>query len=561
MAANPILPRAQAPIAGQLPTTREWYEFFRQLLVFVGESSSIGSVIAEILGRLAALEQEGGDPITAIQGLASVSAYGPFGGIVRVELFNDSLSPAATYYYGTSAAGTKGWHAVADTLAAAPGELTKTVEADGVSTFGLADLADTGVGAALVKITRDAKGRVEGTEAATTDDLPEGTANLYFTNDRADARIEVQKGIAGGIAPLGGDTKIPIEYIPAAVLGQVSYQGNWDASAGTPPTITPEKGWYYIVTVAGSTNLDGITDWKVGDWAIHDGTAWTKVDNTDAIASWNGRTGAVVPLAGDYTPAQVGAEPSITAGTTAQYWRGDKTWRDFATDVRAAVLTGLSTATNAAIAATDTVLQALGKLQAQVSARVLKAGDTMSGDLSIARSETSAASAPSLIVSNTSASATNEAHYDMVSDGLLARIYWRKAASPTLGYYIDLNDGSGPSTRLRFTSAGWNIENANLSVSGNRVMDAADALASGLLSVSPTVTDLDAMVGSTARFFRAAGGSTGIPAAVAGSGGVGLYIPYTASIGSQFWHATTSNRMFMRGYNGGWNAWKEITAA
>lgn len=60
-------------------------------------------------------------------------------------------------------------------------------------------------------------------------------------------------------------------------------------------------------------------------------------------------------------------EPTITAGTTSQYWRGDKTWRDFFTDVRAATLTGLSTATNAVITATDTVLSALGKLQKQVS--------------------------------------------------------------------------------------------------------------------------------------------------------------------------------------------------
>ena len=64
-----------------------------------------------------------------------------------------------------------------------------------------------------------------------------------------------------------------------------------------------------------------------------------------------------------------GKEPAITAGTTAQYWRGDKSWRDFFTDVRAATLTGLSTATNAAIAAADTVLVALGKLQAQISAK------------------------------------------------------------------------------------------------------------------------------------------------------------------------------------------------
>lgn len=60
-------------------------------------------------------------------------------------------------------------------------------------------------------------------------------------------------------------------------------------------------------------------------------------------------------------------EPTITAGTILQYWRGDKSWRDFATDVKDTVLSGLSTATNAVITASDSVLSALGKLQAQVS--------------------------------------------------------------------------------------------------------------------------------------------------------------------------------------------------
>ncbi len=74
-----------------------------------------------------------------------------------------------------------------------------------------------------------------------------------------------------------------------------------------------------------------------------------------------------------------GAEPSVTAGTNAQFWRGDKSWRDFATDVRAAVLTGLSTATNSAIAATDTVLAALGKLQAQLNNAVFLTGNQTVG--------------------------------------------------------------------------------------------------------------------------------------------------------------------------------------
>ena len=81
----------------------------------------------------------------------------------------------------------------------------------------------------------------------------------------------------------------------SALLGGVLYKGVWDASTNTP-TLTSSvgtQGWYYIVNVAGSTNLNGITDWQVGDWAIFNGTVWNKVDNTDAVSSVNGFTGAV----------------------------------------------------------------------------------------------------------------------------------------------------------------------------------------------------------------------------------------------------------------------------
>ncbi|MGN5592557.1 phage tail-collar fiber domain-containing protein [Stutzerimonas nitrititolerans] len=60
-------------------------------------------------------------------------------------------------------------------------------------------------------------------------------------------------------------------------------------------------------------------------------------------------------------------EPAIAPGTAGQYWRGNKTWRDFATDVRAAVLSGLSIASATAVAATDSLLTAIGKLQAQIT--------------------------------------------------------------------------------------------------------------------------------------------------------------------------------------------------
>jgi hypothetical protein len=65
--------------------------------------------------------------------------------------------------------------------------------------------------------------------------------------------------------------------------GGVVYQGTWDASSNSP-TLTSgvgTKGYYYVVSVAGSTNLDGTTLWGVGDWAVFNGTAWQKVDGGD----------------------------------------------------------------------------------------------------------------------------------------------------------------------------------------------------------------------------------------------------------------------------------------
>jgi hypothetical protein len=91
-------------------------------------------------------------------------------------------------------------------------------------------------------------------------------------------------GVALGVATLDAAGKVPVTELPDAVLGALSYQGTWDASTNTP-TLTSSvgtKGYYYVVSVAGSTNLNGITDWLVGDWAVYNGTVWQKVDNTDA---------------------------------------------------------------------------------------------------------------------------------------------------------------------------------------------------------------------------------------------------------------------------------------
>lgn len=98
-------------------------------------------------------------------------------------------------------------------------------------------------------------------------------------------------------------------------VGGVTYRGTWDATANSP-TLTSSvgtQGDYYVVNVAGNTNLNGITDWEIGDWAIFNGSVWQKVDNTDAVTSVNGQVGTVVLTAANVNA--VADTATITAGT------------------------------------------------------------------------------------------------------------------------------------------------------------------------------------------------------------------------------------------------------
>ena len=136
---------------------------------------------------------------------------------------------------------------------------------------------------------------------------------------------EKDAGVANGVATLDSGGKVPQSQIP--LMGDLNYQGTWNASTNTP-TLTSSvgtKGYYYVVDVAGSTNLNGITDWQVGDWAIFKGTVWQKVDNTDAVTSVNGQTGTVVLTTTNIAEGtneyftQSRARQSISAGTGISY--------------------------------------------------------------------------------------------------------------------------------------------------------------------------------------------------------------------------------------------------
>jgi hypothetical protein len=141
-----------------------------------------------------------------------------------------------------------------------------------------------------------------------------GAASATLNNASVTAKILSGVNITGGTI-VDTDTMLTafgkLQNQINSLIGGSIYQGVWNANTNTP-TLTSSVGVdgnYYIVNVAGSTDLNGITDWKVGDWAIFHGGTWQKVDNTDAVSSVNGFTGAV-SLTTD----------NISEGATNQYF-------------------------------------------------------------------------------------------------------------------------------------------------------------------------------------------------------------------------------------------------
>ena len=169
-----------------------------------------------------------------------------------------------------------------------------------------------------------------------------------------------------------------------------------------PTIIAHNKGWFttaanlrstHATAVSGDYAIVGATD-TVWVWDA-DTTDWVETDKKGAVTSVNGQTGAVsIQEATTSVPGLMGSADKtklngIATGATANDTDANlknranhtgtqlaATISDFAAAVRGTILTGLSTATNAAIAAADTVLVALGKLQAQITGHINVGGGT-----------------------------------------------------------------------------------------------------------------------------------------------------------------------------------------
>ena len=165
-----------------------------------------------------------------------------------------------------------------------------------------------------------------------------GTANRISVTSGTDPIVNAITGtVTSSSANLATGAQIQTA-INSAVTGVLKYKGTWDA-AGNIPTLASAKGnvgEYYIVSKAGSTNLDGITDWAVGDWAVFSDQAtdaWQKIDNTQVgnvtgsgssgrVAYWNGSTNvtsdAGLTFNGSTNALTVGGAVTWSGGSSAE---------------------------------------------------------------------------------------------------------------------------------------------------------------------------------------------------------------------------------------------------
>ena len=145
-----------------------------------------------------------------------------------------------------------------------------------------------------------------------------GLGNVDNTSD-ANKPISTATGIAlgnkiesslindtNGVCPLDSNKLVPLINLPSSIQGGLKYKGSWNATTNIvtssdvalnglplPAASSGNQGYQFKVTVAGNTNIDGITDWKVGDFVVSNGATYDKFDNTDAVVSVNGLAGAV----------------------------------------------------------------------------------------------------------------------------------------------------------------------------------------------------------------------------------------------------------------------------
>ena len=165
----------------------------------------------------------------------------------------------------------------------------------------------------FLKFSVNGKGLVTSAAAVAGSDI---TGALGYTpEDVANKATSTSLGTSNTLYPTQNAVKT---YVDSATAGGIILQGDWNASTNSPNiSSTTVTGWAWRVSVAGTTNIGGITDWQIGDLVVKTATGWMKIDNTDGVTSVFGRYGAIVASEGDYSLTQL-SDVTLTTPSTNQ---------------------------------------------------------------------------------------------------------------------------------------------------------------------------------------------------------------------------------------------------
>lgn len=339
--------------------------------------------------------------------------------------------------------------------------------------------------------------------------LGPGNATVTLSNAAVISKVLTGLNITGGSITASDSILTAFGKIQNQInglFGGVTYQGTWNASTNTPTLQSGvgTKGHYYVVNVPGSTNLDGITDWKLGDWAIFDGTAWQKVDNTDAVISVNGYTGAVV-----LTWSDVGAPPdtrTLTINGTGYDLSADRSWTvgDVRTDSFYADPSWITSLSWSKITNTPTTLLGYGITDAVSSNTTLTINGT-TYDLSTSRTwsvgtiTSIATSGPITGGPITSSGTIGITQASSTTDGYLSSTDWNnfnnKLSNITASAPITFSSNnisisqSGPTTDGYLSSTDWNTFNNKQAPLTNPVTGTGTIYYLPMWSGATTLTD------------------------------------------------------------------------
>lgn len=254
-------------------------------------------------------------------------------------------------------------------------------------------LAASGVIAGTyTKVTVDEKGRILDGGNLQASDIP--LITLEKISDAGTAASLDAGSSQGNVVVLGADGKISTSMLSQVIVTSV-YVVNSEEEMLSIPTYqagslairTDEYKTYALM----QSPADILSNWQ------------ELLSPTGLVSSVNGQTGTVIitNISGNAatataleTPRSINGvlftatenitiyddtkEPVIIGSTAGTFWNGLKQFVDFATSVWETIVSDLSLANTTAVSDGDTLITAIGKLQAQMN-RTIKEGDIISG--------------------------------------------------------------------------------------------------------------------------------------------------------------------------------------